>query len=159
METPPDRSTSSDERTPARRPEGGKLTRIATHTQNLVEDLREWIDLRLDLAVLELEEKADQLQNQIALGIVLAILAFFAGLFSLTTVALGVGWLLGHPFFGFLAVSVVLLITLAALRAAKPELVPPSGLFEQLRGEDDAKAADEADRPTRDADASIDDTP
>ncbi len=158
METPPDRSTSSDERTPARKPEGGKLTRIATHTQNLVEDLRDWIDLRLDLAVLELEEKVDQLQNQIALGIVLAILAFFAGLFTLTTVALGVGWLLGHPFFGFLAVSIVLLVTLAALRAAKPELVPPSGLFEQMRGDRDEEAEDVSERPTRDVDATVDDT-
>ena len=154
MESLSDHSSSSDDRTPARRPEGGKLTRIATHTQGLVEDLREWIDLRLDLTVLEIEEKVDTAQNQIALGVVFALLGFFAGLFTLTTVALGLGWLFGHPFFGFLAVSVVLLVLLAVLRASKPELVPPSGLFETLRGASD-DPDDSEERPTRDVKADV----
>lgn len=156
MEVSPDRSSSSDEHAPAQRPDGGKLTRIATHTQGLVEDLREWIDLRLDLTVLEIEEKVDTVQNQIALGVVFALLGFFAGLFTLTTIALGLGWLLGHPFFGFLAVSVLLLVLLAALRAAKPELVPPSGLFEAVRGAE-AERDDEPERPTRDVEANVED--
>jgi hypothetical protein len=135
MESPPDRSRASDEgRVPTKRPAGGKLERIAGHTQGLVEDLREWIDLRLDLAVLELEERVDTVQNQIALGVTMAILAFFAGLFGLTTAALGLGWLLGHPFWGFGIVFLGLVLFIGILRAAKPELVPRPGLFEKLRG-------------------------
>jgi len=147
------RLDSTDSNTsPARVPEGGKLSRIAAHTQNLVEDLREWIDLRLDLTVLEMEEQVDRLQNQIALTVTLAILGFFAGLFTLTTVALGLGWALGHPFFGFLIVAGALILLLAVLRAAKPELVPSSDLFQKIRRGD---AEEESQTPTRDADASV----
>jgi uncharacterized membrane protein YqjE len=135
-----DRSTSSEEdHPPVRQSGGGKLQRIAGHTQGLVEDLREWIDLRIDLAVLEVEEKVDRAQNQIALGIVLATLGFFAGLFGLTTLALGIGWALGRPFWGFLAVFVLLVVVLVSVQAARPELVPRPDLREALRsGEDDA---------------------
>jgi uncharacterized membrane protein YqjE len=148
----PDRSTSSEEdQSPVRQSSGGKLQRIAGHTQGLVEDLREWIDLRIDLAVLEVEEKVDRAQNQIALGIVLATLGFFAGLFGLTTLALGIGWALGRPFWGFLAVFVLLVVLLVSVQAAKPELVPRPDLREALRGGDDAD--DRRDRPAREASA------
>lgn len=134
METLPDRSSGTDSEPPAR-PTGGTLGRIAGHTQGLVEDLREWIDLRLDLALLEVEEKVDDLRNELALGLTLAFFGLFSVLFVLTTIALGIGWLLGHPFWGFLAVSIALVLIVVALYAARPALVPPSELFERLRGE------------------------
>ena len=135
-------------------PEGGKLERIAAHTQGLVTDLREWIDLRIDLAILEVEERLDETKNEIALGITLAVFGFFAALFALTTVALGVGWLLGHPFWGFLAVTVALVLIVVLLRATQPALVPPSNLFAALRGE---RAADRGTTaPPRPASAAVD---
>jgi hypothetical protein len=134
--------------------QGGKVSRIAAHTQGLFEDLREWIDLRIDLAILEVEERLDETKNDIALGVTLAIFGFFAALFALTTVALGVGWLLGHPFWGFLAVSVALFLVVGILRLTQPALVPPSNLFRSLRGER-AAAADEDDRPARPASAAV----
>lgn len=115
--------------------ENGKLRRIASHTQGLVGDLREWIDLRLDLALLEMEERVDELRNEMALGLVSALIGFFAALFVLTTVALGVGWLLGHSFWGFLIVSGLLLGGLGILRAAQPALLPSSDLYQSVRGE------------------------
>lgn len=148
MESLPDRSRSTQDRgVPASRPSGGKMERIAGHTQGLVEDLREWIDLRLDLAVLELEERVDTLANQIALGVTMALLAFFAGLFGLTTAAIGLGWLFGHPFWGFAAVFLGLVLLLVVLRAAKPELVPRPPLFQKLR-RSDADDVSESDAPS-----------
>ena len=134
METLPDRSSGPDSEPPAR-PTGGTLGRIAGHTQGLVEDLREWMDLRLDLALLEVEEKVDELRNELALGLTLAFFGLFSVLFVLTTLALGIGWLLGHPFWGFLAVSIALVLIVVALYSARPALVPPSELFERLRGD------------------------
>jgi len=157
MESLPDRSSSSESRTPAERPKGGKVARIATHTQNLVEDLREWIDLRLDLAVLDLEEKVDTAKNQAALGVVLAIMGFFFGLFFLMTAAIGIGWALGHPFWGYLIVTGVLGLVLAVFVKAKPELTPPSKLFEKIRGDDEPDEDD--DLPPRDAKATVEDAP
>lgn len=111
----------------------GKIRRIASDMQGLVQDLQKWIDLRLDLAVLEVEERIDKLRNDLALGVTVAILAFFAALFTLTTLALGVGWFLGRPFWGFLAVAVLLILILGVLQTVKPQLMPPSNLFETLR--------------------------
>lgn len=116
-------------------PRDGKVQRILSQLQGLLEDLRTWIDLRLDLAILKVEERIDELQNNVALGLTLAVFGFFAALFSLTTIALGVGWLLGHPFWGFLAVSVALVLVVVGLRVAQPALVPPSNLLESLRGD------------------------
>jgi hypothetical protein len=153
METLQDRS--SEDGPPADRPQGGKLGRIAGHTQGLVEDLREWIDLRIDLAILEMEEKVDTIRNEVALGVTLAFFGFFSALFVFTTAALGLGWLLGHPFWGFLIVSVVLLLIVATLAKARPDLMPPSNLYEQIRrGGEEASGTD---RPIRDASASVSD--
>lgn len=144
MESLEDRPSASESESPLKEvPEGGKMRRIAAHTQGLFEDLREWIDLRIDLAILEVEERLDEAKNDIALGLTLAVFGFFAVLFVLVTVALGVGWLLGHPFWGFLAVTVALILIVVSLRVTQPALVPPSNLFESLRGEAD----DEADAP------------
>lgn len=146
-----DRSSGSDRRAPSDAREGGKLGRIAGHMQGLAEDLREWIDLRLDLAVLELEERVDNLRNEVALGVTLAFFGFFAALFVLVTIALGLGWLLGHPFWGFLIVSGVLVLISVVLSQTRPDLMPSSNLFEEMRGGRDEPAA--SDRPVREADA------
>lgn len=132
-------------------PQDGKLQRIAAHTQGLIADLRQWIDLRLDLALLELEERVDELRNKLALGLTLAFLAFFAVLFGLTTLALGLGWLFGHAFWGFLAVFGLLMLTVLALRAARPALMPSSDLFRRVRGGDTSGDEEDSDRPSREA--------
>jgi hypothetical protein len=142
METLQDRSSASDNGSSARSQAEGRLGRIAGHTRGLVDDLREWIDLRLDLAILELEERVDELRNEVTLGITLAFFGFFAALFVFTTAALGLGWLLGHPFWGFLIVSVGLVGLVLGLARARPELAPPSNLYERMRGR-----ADEAEVP------------
>lgn len=150
METLQDR-LSREEGPPADRPQGGKLGRIAGHTQGLVEDLREWIDLRIDLAILEMEERVDRLRNEVALGLTLAFFGFFAAMFVLTTTAIGLGWLLGHPFWGFLIVTIVLLLVVAALARARPDLLPSSDLYAQIRGGED----DEREGPIRAATSSV----
>ncbi len=154
MESPDDRpSAPNAERPVEESPDSGKVSRIAAHTQGLFGDLREWIDLRVDLAILEMEERLDAFKNDLALGLTVAVFAFFAAFFSLTTVALGVGWLLGHPFWGFLAVSVALILIIVTLRVTKPALIPPSNLFESLRGE---QAASDEGPPSRPASAAVD---
>ena len=89
-------------------------------------------------------------------SITFALFGFFAALFSLTTVALGVGWLLGHSFWGFLAVSVALLLVIAVLRVTKPELMPPSNLFQALR-EERSRAYEDRDQSPRPASAAVGD--
>lgn len=153
MESLEDRSSTPDHASSLESHRSGKLGRIAGHTRGLVEDLREWIDLRLDLAILEIEEEVDDLRNQAALGVTLAFFGFFAALFVFTTIALGLGWALGHPFWGFLIVSVLLVLIVAGLSQARPDLMPSSNLYETIRGQSDA--SEDSDRPIRNADASV----
>ncbi|WP_022834775.1 phage holin family protein [Salisaeta longa] len=147
-DTPP-----SERRTPAR-PTGTKLQRMAAHTQGLVEDLREWVDARIDLALIEAEEQADARINQAIQQGVVAAVGALTGLFALLTVAWGLGWLLGHPFWGFLIVTVLLGVGTAVLRAA--DIAPVrTRLQAKLRGTPAKAAADSADeapaRPERTA--------
>jgi hypothetical protein len=150
METLQNRSSASDSGSSAGSSPDGRLGRIAGHTRGLVDDLREWIDLRLDLAILELEERVDELRNEVALGLTLAFFGFFAALFVFVTVALGLGWALGHPFWGFLIVSVALVLLVSVLVRARPDLAPPSNLFARLRGRSDDAASSDAE-PTSSA--------
>lgn len=140
MESPTDRPPASDAEKTESPSRDGKVHRVAAHMQGLFDDLRTWIDLRIDLAILRVEERIDKLQNDIALGITLAIFGFFAALFSLATLALGVGWILGHPFWGFLAVSVALILIVAILQLIQPSLVSSSNLSRRLQGEQDDDA-------------------
>jgi len=138
METPQDPSSATNRDAPSPpTAEGGKIRRIAGHTQALVEDLREWIDLRLDLVILDVEERIEELRNELALGVVLVVLGLFSALFALTTIALGVGWALGRPFWGFLIVSGVLLGGTGLLVATRPNLMPPTHLYQRIRGDDE----------------------
>lgn len=135
MESLPDRSGSSSS-TPSKQRRGGKLQRMTSETRGIVEDLREWTDLKIDLAVREINDSVDDAASQLGLGIVLAVFAFFTGLFGLTTAAIGIGWALGHSFWGFLIVFVVLLAISAvvAIVTKRHPIVVETKLFKKLRG-------------------------
>jgi uncharacterized membrane protein YqjE len=102
---------------------GNKAQRLTQHTQQLVEDLKRWVDLRIELVQVELEEQIQSKANEIALAVTLAVVAFLAVVFGLTTAALGLGAWLGHPAWGFLIVTVLLVLFAVVLRAARPEFI------------------------------------
>ena len=101
----------------------GKMQRIAEHSQALVDDLKEWVDLRIELARIEVEERIEAKANDVALGIILGVLGALAGFFGLITIALGIGAWLGHPGWGFLVVTLTLALLAVLIRAARPQLV------------------------------------
>lgn len=109
---------------------------MTSETRGIVEDLREWTDLKIDLAVREINDSVDEAASQLALGITLAVLAFFTGLFGLTTAAIGIGWAMGHPFWGFLIVFAVLLAIsgVVAIVTKRHPIVVETKLFKKIRG-------------------------
>lgn len=107
--------------TPAAR--GGKAQRLARHTQGLIDDLKTWVDLRIELAQMELEDRVEAKVNEIALGVALGGIVLLAVVFGLVTLALGLGAWLGHPAWGFLIVTALLGLLAVVLRAARPEFV------------------------------------
>lgn len=106
---------------------GNKVQRIAQHTQQLVDDLKEWVDLRVELARIELEERVEAKANEIALAVVVVGIALLAVVFGLVTIAFALGAWLGHPAWGFLIVTLLLVLLVVVIRAARPEFVQVRG--------------------------------
>jgi hypothetical protein len=94
------------------------VQRITDQSKGLVDDLKSWVDLRIKLAQVEVEQRIQAKVNEIALRIAPIIVGALGGLFLLVTLALGLGWWLGQNFWGFLIVTLLLLLVAAVLRAA-----------------------------------------
>lgn len=122
---PTDTKTLADGRTPLERQLGSGakgLARLREETEGLVADVREWVDLRIELAKIEVEERIDERLNQLLLAVIMAVILLFIAIFLLITIALGLGWWLGHPMWGFLIVTGVLALTGATLYRLRPRL-------------------------------------
>lgn len=104
-------------------PGGSKVDRIALHTKGLVDDVKTWVELKMKLTQLEIEERLDAKVNAMVIGLAVAGVGLLALVFALITLALGLGAWLGHPAWGFLVVTVLLLLVAGALRALHPHLV------------------------------------
>ena len=88
---------------------GGKVHRIGQETRGLFEDFTAWVELRLRLVQLDVQGYIRQKIDEATLKIALVVAGLFSGLFALVTLALFAGWLFGHPAWGFLAVTGLLL--------------------------------------------------
>lgn len=132
------RAPSSD---PSASDSAPRMERIANHAQGMVADLRRWVDLRIDLAVLDLEAKLDERLNAVAVGIIMAVFGGLAAFFTLVTIALGLGWLLGHPFWGFLIVTIGLGTTAAIVRRTQPTIVRTELYRQWKKAQAEAEAA------------------
>lgn len=103
--------------------DGGRIDRIADQTRALVEDIKEWIDLKVQLVQLELEERFETLANNILATILVVVLAFITLLFALIAGALALGNWLGDPLWGFLIVTGVLALLTVAVHLGRPRIV------------------------------------
>lgn len=103
--------------------DGGRMDRIADQTRGLVDDIKEWIDLKVQLVQIELEERFETLANQILATLVVIVLAFITLLFALIAGSLAIGNWLGDPLWGFLVVTGVLAVITAVVHISKPRFV------------------------------------
>ncbi|ACY48785.1 hypothetical protein Rmar_1902 [Rhodothermus marinus DSM 4252] len=103
------------------------LQRLRRQMQELVEDLRAWVELRLTLTQLEIEERIEARIRQLLLRLLVGMLAGLAVVFALVAAALGLGSWLGHPGWGFLVVALGLAVVAAVLHFARKGLAARSG--------------------------------
>ncbi len=112
-------------------PGGNKIERISHHTKSLVEDISAWVELKVKLTQIEIEERLDAKINGLIASAVVGVLAALSGLFALITLALGLAALLiaaglSHPlsyFLGFLVVTLLLLSVAMIVRKSKPDVI------------------------------------
>jgi hypothetical protein len=98
-------------------PERGKnkIERIGEQTKGLFEDFTGWVEVRLKLFQLEMQEKIQGKVNEAIIKIAPAVAGALTGLFLLVTMALFIGWWLGHPAWGYLIVTGILGLVTAIL--------------------------------------------
>lgn len=102
---------------------GGRLDRITDQTKGLVDDIKEWIDLRVRLVQLDLEERLETIANQTILTLVVIGIGAISIFFALIAAALGLGALFSNSALGFLAVSLILACTMWLVNRWRPRFV------------------------------------
>lgn len=120
-------------------PGGNKIQRISTQTQSLVQEMKRWIDLRIELTKLEIRQEIKARQTDYALRAAMGLLAALGGFFTLITIALFLGMWLGHAAWGFLIVTVVLFGLAAVVNLVRPGLVRDAQNVTVRRDEPDEK--------------------
>ena len=115
-------------------PGGHPLSRLQDHAQGLSKDVRAWLEMRFELAKIELWERVDEQADQLVLYAIVGMLGAVAGLVLLLATCFGAswiisaltGWVFGALFFGFLAVALVFFALAGLLFLVKPHF----GIFE-----------------------------
>jgi uncharacterized membrane protein YqjE len=149
MEAPPQRfpaspSTASPDvhAPPDRRTAGNRVQRIGSQTRALFGDVTSWVELRLRLFQLEVQERIQKKVDEAIIKVAPVVVGLLAGFFALITAALFVGWALGHPAWGFLVITGLLLLVAGVLYARSRRLgregeevdISPSSTDGQSRG-------------------------
>lgn len=89
---------------------GSTLERMKLHVQGVVDDAKDWVEIRLKLAQREVEDRVREIVEPLILQAIGGVILALGGLFLLITLALFIGWALGHAAWGFLIVTLLLLI-------------------------------------------------
>jgi len=96
-----------------------KIERLAEETRALVDDLADWVELKITLTRLEIEEQLNEALNRMASQAIAGIIALFGVGFLSMALALALGSLLGHAAWGFLIVGLVY-ATIARVLSIRP---------------------------------------
>lgn len=90
-------------------PHRNKVERVADHATGLVDDVKEWVDLRIELVRGEIEAFIDSRVGALRGLVVVGIAAAITGMFALVTLGLGLGALFGRRYWlGFLVLTLLL---------------------------------------------------
>ena len=100
-----------------------RIQRIGEQTRGLVDDIKSWVELRMELSQIEVEDRVEEKVNEATAGAIVGIVAGLAVVFLLIAAAIGLGSLFGHQALGFLAVGVILLVLTGIVHAARPKFV------------------------------------
>ena len=87
-----------------------KVESIAQQSKGLFDDVKEWIDLKIQFTWLDIQAKIDAVKQDALVGAIVAVLGILGVIFALLTGALGLGAWLGHPAWGFLIVTGLLFL-------------------------------------------------
>ena len=89
----------------------------------LISNIKEYVNIRKDLAFLTVAEKASGAVAGIAVGTILAILGFFFFLFANLTLAFYLSEVIGNTYAGFLILTVFYLVLTLIIYLTKENMI------------------------------------
>lgn len=108
-------------------PEGrtgdGPLKRITGESRSLFDDLKAWVDLKIQLIQLDIEDRIRQAANQAALTAIVIVIGLLSLLFGLVAAGEALGAWLDSRSLGYLVLAVALALLAAIIHLARPRLV------------------------------------
>lgn len=97
--------------------------RITSEARGLVEDVKRWVDLKVQLLQIDLEARLEGVLNRAAQSVVMAVLLLLTVQFGLFTVAFSLASWWYSDALGFLAVTLLLAVATVTFYALRPTLV------------------------------------
>lgn len=108
---------------PAEAPPTGKIGRLSSEARGLVDDTRQWVDAKLRLFELDLEEKLDGIANKMIAGAAVVFFAALALIFGLTALSLFLGTLWDNEALGFVVVALASFVIALIIQWLRPRFV------------------------------------
>lgn len=105
----------------------GPLVRLAHEIRSLVDDIKEWVELRIELLQLDVENRIQDVANDILLVVLILTMMSVAMLFVSLAAAFALGAWLGSNALGFLIVGVVFGLLAVSIRSSRVDLATKVG--------------------------------
>ena len=102
------------------------MAHVAAESRALWDDLREWVDLRVQLIQIDIEGRIEKALNDMLAALIVVVLVLFALFFLLQAAALWLGQVLGHDQMGYVVVALTLIAVSLLVKVVKPTLVRPA---------------------------------
>src|SRR6478609_7031951 len=99
------------------------MEKIFDHLQHLTEEVKEYVNVRIDLAKLNLAEKASKIAADTAAIFISAMIFLFFLFFASTGIALLLSSIIGKPYSGFLIVAGLYLVLGLVIWFAREKLI------------------------------------
>jgi Putative Actinobacterial Holin-X, holin superfamily III len=99
------------------------MERIFAKTEELVDDVKEYVDLKIESAKLAVAEKTSLIVANAAAGLAVLIAFVFFAVLLVTGLALLIGEWIGKPWAGFMIMALVCLVKAAIIWWARKRII------------------------------------
>lgn len=120
---------------------------VAAQGRQFFDDVREWVELRVELFQLDVEERIQDAVNRVAQTVAVVVLMALALLFLAMAAAFALGEWMGSTALGFLVVAVVGFLAAIGVKSSRPAVAPRLFQGDDGKSKDDGKKSPRTETP------------